>query len=128
VGGSLEAFCSEEHFEQFNARLALEEGGAGGDEPPVAEDGWTQGPKRVLFMRVTWPDEPTEAITMTKNENRRWVEPTGTDPAQPQSTWAHAPGAKCNVRNAGLGCGRTWRTIDLTMVYRPSKPCSWICC
>src|ERR1035438_7568044 len=43
---------------------------------------------------------------MRKKDRRRRVEPTGTEPAQPQSTWAHSPGSKCSVRKAGRGLGR----------------------
>ncbi|MCF7731274.1 MAG: PKD domain-containing protein [Akkermansiaceae bacterium] len=60
--------------------LALEDGTAGGPDvpqPPVYGDagggtgtsgldqaaGWAQGAKRVLLMRVAFPDEPTEPIT-----------------------------------------------------------------
>jgi len=32
-----------------------------------------------------------KANTMRKKDSRRCVEPTGTEPAQPQSTWAHSP-------------------------------------
>lgn len=106
VGGSLEAFCSEEHFEQFNARLALEEGDTGGDDPPVAEDGWTQGPKRVLFMRVTWPDEPTEAITEAD---------------------AHALMDTVNAWYTETSYHTTWLVTDVTplMVLPQSK--AWYC-
>ena len=54
-----------------------------------------------------------KASTMRKKDSRRRVEPTGTEPAQPQSTWAHCPGSKCSVRKAGRGLGRTWRTKAL---------------
>src|ERR1035438_8822294 len=43
---------------------------------------------------------------MRKKDRRRRGEPTGTEPAQPQSTWAHSPGSKCSVRKAGRGLGR----------------------
>ncbi len=64
VAGRIEKFCGAGHLAALSQRLAAD-GGLGGDggEPPIAHDGWTQGPRSVLFMRVTYPDDPSEAIT-----------------------------------------------------------------
>ena len=42
---------------------------------------------------------------MTKKERRRRVEPTGTEPKLPQSTWAHSPGSKLEHQKRGLAHG-----------------------
>ncbi|MDB6025377.1 MAG: hypothetical protein JWM68_1600, partial [Verrucomicrobiales bacterium] len=64
VAGRVEVFCGAGHLAAMNQRLAAEGGiTVDGEEPPIAHDGWTQGPRSVLFMRVTYPDDPTEAIT-----------------------------------------------------------------
>lgn len=66
VGGKIESFCGAAHLFNLNERLAADDGVGGdgsGSEPPIANDGWTQGPRTVLYMRVNYPDDPTEAIT-----------------------------------------------------------------
>lgn len=64
VAGQVERFCGPAHVELLNQRLAADSGGLGGSElPPTAKDNWTQGPKTCLFMRVAFPDDPTEPIT-----------------------------------------------------------------
>lgn len=64
VAGRVEKFCGAGHLAALSQRLAADGGtGSAGDEAPIAHDGWTQGPRSVLFMRVTYPDDPTEAIT-----------------------------------------------------------------
>ena len=57
--------------------------------------------------------------TMTKKLSLRRVLPTGTEPYWPQSTWAHSPGSKCSVKNAGALLGRTRRTYWRTMPTPP---------
>jgi hypothetical protein len=47
---------------------------------------------------------------LTKKDSRLLVEPTTIEPAQPQSTCAHSPGANAKVRNAGARTRRTVRT------------------
>jgi PKD domain/Calx-beta domain/Carboxypeptidase regulatory-like domain len=64
VAGHVEKFCGAGHLAALSQRLAADGGiGGDGDNQPIAHDGWTQGPRSVLFMRVTYPDDPTEAIT-----------------------------------------------------------------
>lgn len=65
VAGAVERYCGAGHINLRNDRLAADEGdgGNGGDEPPIAADSWTQGPKTCLFMRVAFPDDPSEPIT-----------------------------------------------------------------
>jgi hypothetical protein len=65
VGGKIEKFCMASHIYKLNDRLAADIGlgGSGDDEPPTAKDAWSQGPKTLLYMRVTFPDDPTEPIT-----------------------------------------------------------------
>lgn len=63
VGGKVERFCGAGHLAAYSDRLAADGGLGGEGESPIAKDGWTQGPRRVLFMRVAYPDDPTEAIT-----------------------------------------------------------------
>src|SRR5438552_75151 len=68
-GDQIFQLCRMSHAAELNRRLILAEGGlsteSGGARtnlPPVSPE-WTHGPKRVLFMRVNFPDDPTEPIT-----------------------------------------------------------------
>jgi len=66
VGGRIQHFCSVSHIEKLNERLAGDLGGSTGwdsSEPPIAPDSWSQGPKNLLYMRVSFPDDPGEPIT-----------------------------------------------------------------
>lgn len=67
VGGHIEKFCMASHIYALNDRLAadisLGNTSSSGAELPTAEDSWSQGPKTLLYMRVTFPDDPVEPIT-----------------------------------------------------------------
>ena len=63
-----------------------------------------------------------EHRTMTTKRSCRGVCPTGTAPHEPQSTWAHAPGAQASVRKAACLRGRTVRPEALTREEPPAKP------
>lgn len=61
--------CRQAHVSELNRRLILAEGGhylaSGGaatNAPPISP-AWTHGPKKLLFLRVNFPDDPTEPIT-----------------------------------------------------------------
>lgn len=69
LGDRVAGFCSETHFQMLNARLAGDSGGSSGAEGPVAHDSWTQGAKRLLFMRVAFPDDPGEPIREDEAHN-----------------------------------------------------------
>src|SRR6266568_4271430 len=67
-GNQILQLCHLSHVSELNKRLLLAEGGSYGlrgrgvtNAPPV--NPWTYGPKRALFMRVNFPDDPTEPIT-----------------------------------------------------------------
>ncbi len=67
-GNQIFHLCRPSHVSDLNKRLLLAEGGSYGlsgrgvtNAPPVSP--WTYGPKKVLFMRVNFPDDPTEPIT-----------------------------------------------------------------
>lgn len=68
-GDQIFHFCRPTHVTELNKRLLLAEGGryspSGGavtNVPPISPD-WTQGPKRVLFLRLSFPDDPVEPIS-----------------------------------------------------------------
>ena len=65
IGGVVESFCGPRHVEVYAERLAADQGSVGqsAGEPPTAQESWSQGPKTCLFMRVNFPDDPTEPIT-----------------------------------------------------------------
>jgi hypothetical protein len=68
VAGKIEKFCMAAHIYKLNDRLAADIGlggsGGGDSDPPIAKDAWSQGPKTLLYMRVTFPDDPVEPITV----------------------------------------------------------------
>src|SRR5271166_729376 len=55
---------------------------------------------------------------MTKKESRLLVDSTAIEPAQPQSTCAHSPGANARVRNAGARTRRNCAHI----VFEDGEP------
>jgi len=64
-GAGVEPFCAPAHVALLNERLAADDNGGGSGDDLIfkAADSWSQGPKTALFMRVTFPDDPTEPIT-----------------------------------------------------------------
>ena len=63
LGDQIVPLCSHAHLQSLNARLASDSGGVfGWSGGPLAQDSWTQGTKRLLFMRVAFPDDPSEPI------------------------------------------------------------------
>ena len=73
LGDQLIRFCHAAHATRFNqqlqlaeARLSADDGGAAGyptNVPPGTEVNSTQGAKDVLFIRLRFPDDPTEPIS-----------------------------------------------------------------
>ena len=66
-GGGVCCFCGTDHYDLVGSHLALAE--SGGDTstngvPIVNDDTWTHGNKSLLYMRVNFPDDLTEPITM----------------------------------------------------------------
>jgi len=107
IGRKLERFCGPGHLHALDKRLATD-GGAGGDgeEPPIAHDGWTQGPRSVLYMRVTYPDDPQEAIT----------EPGTYSLMDAVSAWF-----------ADTSYNTTWLVTDVTPLMVLPQPKAWYC-
>jgi hypothetical protein len=63
LGDRVVPLCSRTHLQGLNARLAADAGGVyGWSGGPLAQDNWTQGTKRLLFMRTAFPDDPSEPI------------------------------------------------------------------
>jgi hypothetical protein len=107
VAGHIEAYCGAGHLVARNQRLAAD-GGLGGDgtEPPVARDGWTQGPRSVLFMRVAYPDDATEAIT---------------------EAGAYALMDATSAWFAETSYNSTWLVTDVTPLLVLPQPRAWYC-
>jgi hypothetical protein len=107
VAGKYERFCAAGHLASLSQRLAADGGyGNEGQEPPVAHDGWTQGPRSVLFMRVTYPDDMTEAIT----------ESAAVSLMDTASAWF-----------ADVSYNTTWLVTDVTPLMVLPQPKSWYC-
>ncbi len=62
VGRTLRRLCHAGHIEALAQELAAQEAGIG-PTPAAAASAWTQGPKKVLYMRVKFLDDATEPIT-----------------------------------------------------------------
>lgn len=69
VGDRVVAACSEPHFLKLARQLAGDEGGLYGNGGELLRDSWTQGPKRLLYMRVAFPEDPTEPIKEDEARN-----------------------------------------------------------
>lgn len=63
VGDKIVAACGETDFRKLAEQLAGDEGSVYGNAGVLLLDSWTQGPKRLLFMRVAFPDDPSEPIS-----------------------------------------------------------------
>ena len=61
VGRTLRRLCHAGHIETLAQDLVAQEAGIG--PTPAAATAWTQGPKKVLYMRVKFLDDATEPIT-----------------------------------------------------------------
>ncbi len=107
LAGRVEAYCGAGHLTARNQRLAAD-GGLGGDgtEPPIARDGWTQGPRTVLFMRVAYPDDATEAIT---------------------EAGAYALMDATSAWFAENSYNSTWLVTDVTPLLTLPQPRAWYC-
>ncbi len=107
VAGKYERFCAAGHLASLSQRLAADGGyGTEGQEPPVAHDGWTQGPRSVLFMRVTYPDDMTEAIS----------ESAAASLMDTVSAWF-----------ADVSYNTTWLVTDVTPLMVLPQPKAWYC-
>ena len=67
-GGGVSCFCGTDHYNLVGRHLALAE--SGGDTstngvPITGDDAWTHGNKSLLYMRVNFPDDLTEPISMS---------------------------------------------------------------
>ncbi|MEI6085282.1 MAG: Calx-beta domain-containing protein [Verrucomicrobiota bacterium] len=82
VGGQLVFLCTGGHIHALNAELIAQEGSSGGGVHPggTIQAGWTHGPRRILYMRVQFPDKlgdpQTEAdcYTMLESLNQFYIE------------------------------------------------------
>jgi hypothetical protein len=66
AGGELLRFCCAEHAGLVDAHWTLLEDGGSGIGPlaiSAADSQWTHGPKRVLYMRVNFPDDLTTPVS-----------------------------------------------------------------
>ena len=107
IAGHVEKFCGAGHLAALSQRLAADGGiGGEGDNQPIAHDGWTQGPRSVLFMRVTYPDDPTEAIT----------ESAAYSLMDAASAWY-----------AETSYTTTWLVTDVTPLMVLPQPKAWYC-
>ena len=107
VAGRFERFCGAGHLVSLSQRLAADGGiGAEGQEPPIAHDGWTQGPRSVLFMRVTYADDPSEAIT---------------------ESGAYALMDASSAWFAEVSYNTTWLVTDVTPLMTLPQPKAWYC-
>ncbi len=107
LAGRVDAYCGAGHLTARNQRLSAD-GGLGGDgtEPPIARDGWTQGPRSVLFMRVAYPDDATEAIT---------------------EAGAYALMDSASAWFAENSYNSTWLVTDVTPLLVLPQPRAWYC-
>ncbi|MBU6401712.1 MAG: PKD domain-containing protein, partial [Verrucomicrobia bacterium] len=147
--GSLYRFCRPSHAALFNRRL-----GSAADVPVLPDSGvistnfgpvvssQSQGPKTLLFMRVRFPDDPTEPITesaayaLMNDVNRYFVEASYHTTAilstvtpllmLPQvKLWygTNGPGAlQADARAAARSAGFDYATFDLDIVRHVSVP------
>jgi hypothetical protein len=60
VGNEIFYFCHSSHIAAYNEQTIKREDAAG----PGALTAWTSGIKTVLFMRLNFPDDPEESISM----------------------------------------------------------------
>ena len=80
IGGQMESLCGAQHLVLLEARLAGNQAGATASRLPLLPESWSLGPKTCLFMRVAFPDDPTEPISekaayaVMDNVNRWYVE------------------------------------------------------
>jgi uncharacterized delta-60 repeat protein len=70
-GDQIFHLCRQSHVSSLKKRLLLGEGGGYGSGDAVTNGvpvspRWTLGPKRVLFMRVNFPDDSIEPITQSE--------------------------------------------------------------
>ena len=80
LGDRVVGLCSESHFRKLSAQIAGDEGGIHGNGGGPVQDSWSQGLKRLLYMRVAFPDDPGEPIgegeayNLMNNVNTWYVE------------------------------------------------------
>ena len=66
VAGKIERFCGAWHLAAYNQQLTANAGGPVGGGPvggDTTQELWSQGGKKLLFMRVMFPDEMIEPMT-----------------------------------------------------------------
>jgi hypothetical protein len=80
LGDRVVCLCSESHFRKLSVQIAGDEGGIHGNGRGPVQDSWSQGLKRLLYMRVAFPDDPgepireDEAYNLMNNVNTWYVE------------------------------------------------------
>ncbi len=147
-GDQIFHLCRSSHLSALNQRLLLADGGnysaSGGavtNAPPISPQ-WTQGPKRVLFMRVNFPDDPiepiseSEATTLMNQVNEFYVEssfnkttlistitPLLTLPQPKLYYTLNGPGALMfDARRVAADAGYLMQNYDLDIVRHVSVP------
>jgi uncharacterized delta-60 repeat protein len=147
-GEKLMAFCENSHAVEFGRQLAAAEGGvltlnatAAGLQPPVNPT-WSHGVKTLLFMRVNFPEDPTEPITdeeatdLMDRVNAFFMESSFNKTAlittvsqlvtlpQPKLFYtANGPGALLDhARRAVHAAGLDYQNYDLDIVRHVSVP------
>ncbi len=84
IAGEIQFVCRSEHASLLNTEWTdasgkwLKSGKEGIEDGPGALDSWSQGPKTVLFIRVNFPDDLTEPISLSDaytlmNDVNTWI-------------------------------------------------------
>lgn len=63
VGGNVQFFCTESHLADYATGWEQQAAALGPNGVSQVAAEWTQGPKRILLMRVSFPDAPQEPMT-----------------------------------------------------------------
>lgn len=69
LGDRIVGVCGESHFQKVIRQIAGDAGGIHGEGGNSSYDSWSQGPKRLLYMRAAFPDDPGEPIAEGEANN-----------------------------------------------------------